>query len=75
MGRTFIFTTNDKYEADKKADYWIGAGLSVTGIGPTDIIEISGEAAPKVSWDSGDVSDWYIVIGTRDKRGEWIDKK
>lgn len=72
MGRTLIFASKDETIASKKADFWRGAGLSVTSIGPSDFIEITGEAAPKIVWDSGVPADWYIVIGTKDPHGGWL---
>jgi hypothetical protein len=72
MSRTFIFVSKDKAKVDSKADAWHGAGLDVTGIGPTDIIEVPGEAGAKIVWDSGEPDDWYVVVGTTDPRGDWI---
>ena len=72
MGRTLIFTSKDRAIASNKADFWRGAGYSVTSIGPSDLIEITGDAAPKIVWDSGETADWYLIIGTKDPHGEWL---
>ena len=71
MGSTTIYVTKSSAKAAERKGYLQGAGFSVTGIKSTDTIEITGEAAPTVIWDSGEEGDWYIVIATHDPHSSW----
>lgn len=72
MGSTVIHIVKDATDASKRVAFLRGAGFFVTGVGPTDLIRVTGDATSELDWDSGDKADWYIVIGTHDPRADWL---
>lgn len=61
----FIFTTGDRAAAETKAGFWTERGHKVQTFGPADVVQLTGDAAPKTVWDSGPDKDWFVVVAER----------
>lgn len=66
-GVTTLSFFNTRQDAENEAYLLRGAGMSVVLIGPSDIVQTSGQALSKIEWNSGDAVNWYLVLSTEDK--------
>lgn len=63
MTRVTAFKTLDAVAGN--ASYWKHAGYHVAVVGPTDAVRLANGVDDTDIWESGEESDWYLVIASK----------